>query len=244
MLFPNASKRLDLESGLIAFGLRFYDPSLGRWLTPDPAGDADGPNLYTYVHNSPLLHFDRFGLFSDDFDCSWDPVFPTYFIASADDIHHGFAGAFHGRLDFAACQVAGIGSMCCSIGAHEWDDHQERQFSTLAFAQSCTSHIDRFDRWFADTLQADPNNVIYQNFHSVTQTSMEIGSLAAGGYRLIKGGIKGMQLVTVSRQMEKFAGNLALKGIESASQLFQIIGCMNITNQEHSGKFCFGRTPL
>ena len=50
------------------------------------------------------------------------------------------------------------------------------------------------------------------------QTSMEIGSLAVGGYGLVKGGIKGVQLVTLPRQMEKFAGNLALKGIESASQ--------------------------
>ena len=31
-----ASKRLDKESGLIAFGIRYYDPSLGRWITPDP----------------------------------------------------------------------------------------------------------------------------------------------------------------------------------------------------------------
>ena len=43
---------------------------------------------------------------------------------------------------------------------------------------------------------------------------MEIGSLAAGGYGLIKGGIKGVQLVTLSRQMEKFAGELALNEIK------------------------------
>lgn len=59
-----ASKRLDRESGLISFGFRMYDLSLGRWLTPDPAGYADGSNLYAYVHNSPLLYFDKNGLFS------------------------------------------------------------------------------------------------------------------------------------------------------------------------------------
>ena len=59
-----AGKRLDPESGLIAFGLRYYDPVLGRWITPDPAGFEDGPNLYAYVHNSPLLCYDQFGLFS------------------------------------------------------------------------------------------------------------------------------------------------------------------------------------
>lgn len=58
-----ASKRLDEETGLVAFGLRYYDPSLGRWITPDPAGFVDGPNLYAYVHNSSLLYWDQFGLY-------------------------------------------------------------------------------------------------------------------------------------------------------------------------------------
>lgn len=51
--------------GLIFFGMRFYDPSLGRWLTPDPSGFADGANLYVYVLNSPLNRLDLFGLESD-----------------------------------------------------------------------------------------------------------------------------------------------------------------------------------
>lgn len=59
-----AGKRLDLETGFIAFGLRYYDPQVGRWITADPAGLADGPNLYAYVHNSPLRYCDQFGLFS------------------------------------------------------------------------------------------------------------------------------------------------------------------------------------
>ncbi len=57
------SKRLD--EGLIFFGKWFYDPSLGRWLTPDPMGFADGPNLYAYAHNSPTNRLDLFGLNAD-----------------------------------------------------------------------------------------------------------------------------------------------------------------------------------
>ena len=59
-----AGKRRDSETGLIAFGLRYYEPGIGRWITPDPAGFEDGLNLYAYVHNSPLLYSDQFGLFS------------------------------------------------------------------------------------------------------------------------------------------------------------------------------------
>jgi len=51
---------------LIFFGMRFYDPALKRWLTPDPSGFADGPNLYLYVCNNPLRRLDLFGLFSED----------------------------------------------------------------------------------------------------------------------------------------------------------------------------------
>jgi RHS repeat-associated protein len=56
------------EGGLVFFGSRFYDVSLGRWLTPDPSGFAEGPNLYAYVLNNPLSRFDEFGLSSSDKD--------------------------------------------------------------------------------------------------------------------------------------------------------------------------------
>ncbi len=57
-----AEKRIDNKSGLILFGFRFYDPNTGRWISQDPIGNLDGPNLYAYLHNNPLSHFDRFGL--------------------------------------------------------------------------------------------------------------------------------------------------------------------------------------
>lgn len=60
-----ANKRLDEESGLIAFGLRYYDSGTSRWMTCDPAGFADGSNLYAYVHHSPLLYYDQFGLYKN-----------------------------------------------------------------------------------------------------------------------------------------------------------------------------------
>lgn len=59
------SKRTD--TALVYFGQRFYDPTLKRWLTPDPSGFTDGPNLYTYVLNSPLNRLDLFGLSSEHF---------------------------------------------------------------------------------------------------------------------------------------------------------------------------------
>ncbi len=61
-----ASKRLDPETGFVYFGRRYYAPEIGRWLTPDPIGYQDGPNLYAYLHNNPLLAIDLYGLAKED----------------------------------------------------------------------------------------------------------------------------------------------------------------------------------
>lgn len=58
-----SSKRTDAETGLVYFGRRFYEPRLGRWLTPDPIGYEGGINLYAYVNNNPLMNIDPNGLF-------------------------------------------------------------------------------------------------------------------------------------------------------------------------------------
>jgi len=43
-------------------GARYYDPRLGRFLQPDPIGQAGGVNLYAYVGNDPLNLTDPSGL--------------------------------------------------------------------------------------------------------------------------------------------------------------------------------------
>ncbi|NGX38597.1 MAG: hypothetical protein K1000chlam2_01771, partial [Chlamydiae bacterium] len=57
--------RIDEEVGLICIGHRYYDPETGRWMSPDPMGDLDGPNLYVYCRNNPLIYVDYFGLASE-----------------------------------------------------------------------------------------------------------------------------------------------------------------------------------
>ncbi len=57
-----ASKRYDAETGFVYFGRRYYNAEAGRWATADPLGYEAGPNLYAYVLNSPLTHFDLYGL--------------------------------------------------------------------------------------------------------------------------------------------------------------------------------------
>lgn len=62
-----SEKRVDQETGLVFFGRRYYDPEVGRWISPDPIGKFDGPNAYAYLHNNPINRQDRFGLAIEDF---------------------------------------------------------------------------------------------------------------------------------------------------------------------------------
>lgn len=59
-------ERIDEETGLLCTSYRYYDPEIGRWIEPDPAGDLDGPNLYAYCQNNPLTYIDYFGLSSEN----------------------------------------------------------------------------------------------------------------------------------------------------------------------------------
>ena len=70
-----SSKRADLESGFIYFGRRYYDPINGRWITSDPNGLSDGPNLYAYLHHHPINAFDLYGL-QEEAAADQEPYYP------------------------------------------------------------------------------------------------------------------------------------------------------------------------
>ncbi len=61
-----SSKRVDPETGMSNFGRRYYDPTLGKWLTQDPLGLKAGPNLYAYCINNPMTHLDLYGLLDQE----------------------------------------------------------------------------------------------------------------------------------------------------------------------------------
>jgi RHS repeat-associated protein len=58
----------DSDSGLQLLGHRYYDPSIGRFLSSDPA--QAGTNWYAYCDNNPVVSIDSTGL-----DYTIDPSF-------------------------------------------------------------------------------------------------------------------------------------------------------------------------
>lgn len=57
--FGYAGEYHDTESGYIYLRNRYYDPSIGRFITEDPA--KDGTNWYVYCGNNPILFIDPTG---------------------------------------------------------------------------------------------------------------------------------------------------------------------------------------
>ena len=84
-----SSKRVDEESGFVYFGRRYYDPSNGRWITADPSGLADGPNLYAYLHHRPVNAFDFYGLQETAAQGEQTPYYPLQNVNYHDKPDHG-----------------------------------------------------------------------------------------------------------------------------------------------------------
>jgi RHS repeat-associated protein len=45
-----SSKETDAGTGLVYYGFRFYNPTLGRWSNRDPLNEAGGLNLTEYAY--------------------------------------------------------------------------------------------------------------------------------------------------------------------------------------------------
>ena len=124
-LYRFSSKEWNANSGLYYYLYRFYDPNLQRWPNRDPLGElgfeiirkhnavrtkrifpefaelAQGPDLYEFVQNSPVLKADLFGL-----DCFDDLV---KCLNARTTIICGGAGALAGGLGGGSILSVGTG---------------------------------------------------------------------------------------------------------------------------------------
>lgn len=90
------SKHADEESGLIYFGRRYYDPSIGRWITTDPKGYTDSMNLYAFALNDPFMLVDPYGL-----ENTTGGMWSAYSMGFT----HGGIDSVTGGMDFSAMMI-------------------------------------------------------------------------------------------------------------------------------------------
>jgi RHS repeat-associated protein len=63
-MFPYrfSTKPVDSETGLLYYGMRYYSPATGRWMSRDPIFELSGYNIYSAISNNSLNSFDVLGL--------------------------------------------------------------------------------------------------------------------------------------------------------------------------------------
>lgn len=60
--FTLTGRERDFESGLYYLRARYYDPTVGRFVSEDPIGLSGGLNMYVYVGSNPVNYTDPTGL--------------------------------------------------------------------------------------------------------------------------------------------------------------------------------------
>ncbi len=172
-----SSKRIDDETGLIYFGRRYYLPSYGRWLTPDPLGLDVGPNLYAYVFNAPLTHHDLYGLFA---------------LNSSEDMKQMSIGAAHGVGHFALQTASAVSTMgwglTTPLRAMNWA-RGKSSFSQdwNALQRSNTAFHEAGERWMHRALPGNSSHEVYRTLRSGVSSGLELGTVALGAVSLAKG---------------------------------------------------------
>ncbi len=106
-------------TGLVYLNARYYDPEIGRFVSPDPTPPTEygvGPNRYAYAMNDPINQRDPSGLASEDKDESpfaaflreVAPHLLNVLVPGSGGVHlaHGLAtGRFDAELDGVARQI-------------------------------------------------------------------------------------------------------------------------------------------
>jgi RHS repeat-associated protein len=63
LIYGFTGQETDAESDLMYYDARYYDPTLGRFVSEDPIGFAAlDTNLYRYTGNNPINYVDPTGL--------------------------------------------------------------------------------------------------------------------------------------------------------------------------------------
>jgi RHS repeat-associated protein len=170
LLFAFTGRLFDDATGLQNNLHRWYDPTIGRWLSEDPIGfAANDANLYRYVGNAPTARTDSSGLQDDDDPRNPWRRAPNEIVQERDDVRFitverdifrrkfvdGHEGIWqvhqHGRFKIVTKQY--------------WIIQRERRYTSgyMAYAEILQSSAERARRAAADADVAS-NHSMWQAF--------------------------------------------------------------------------------
>lgn len=102
-----STKWTDLETGLLYYGYRYYDPKNGRFINRDPIEEQGGLNLYGFCGNNAINSFDVLGHYDWAGDgSSWTQSY----------------WSFQGNDSILEVQYWRYSDGVCSQGSIQWDE--------------------------------------------------------------------------------------------------------------------------
>ena len=109
----------DSETGFHYNWHRYYEPGLGRYLTPDPIGLDGGVNLYVYLNGNPVNDTDISGLGPIDkfVKCANKAAAQATNFAQSDDLRHCYASCMIAKQ----CGLGTWGSAFVGVGKEVLD---------------------------------------------------------------------------------------------------------------------------
>jgi len=153
-----SSKTLDPETDLIYFGRRFYSPTLGRFITPDPEHFTDGCNLYHYTQNNPLTRLDPHGLLDTAFMLENRPQNPI----TREDLRNFTAGSISGISNWVVNTSLDWSKYAGGVYGTEDMSFSQMYNSTMEantrFRQEASTNINQFVQ---NSFNADLNSAFY-----------------------------------------------------------------------------------
>jgi len=109
LLFAYTGKAFDTSTSLQNNINRWYDSTVGRWLSTDPIGFSGvGNNLYAYVGNNPLSYLDKFGLIRDSNISAINACWLTYLEGVGDNVLSQIGHLLHGQVLLEAANTLAI----------------------------------------------------------------------------------------------------------------------------------------
>ena len=115
-----ANTKEEDPTGLLNEGMRYRDLDSGLFISRDPAGFVDGPNVYTYVRQNPWTKFDPLGLLGEYGEPEPFPLIDPLSAQQRHDFQKGSErGAKHGLAIGAGAVVTGLtgGAAAPLVGA-------------------------------------------------------------------------------------------------------------------------------
>lgn len=202
-----AEKRIDHETGLVFFGTRYYNPEIGRWISPDPTGIFDGPNLYAFLHNNPINHFDFFGLSTEDNSgCTYE----HYFYGNIEYFNYCVPGKFPGdRYCVGGSRLVNDGGNTLSLPSITYDDDFENRLTNYKSEDDFWNTVDLYDEY----------RPYYERSKIYDLNLPEIDDLGIGFINGIKNTFK--EAHESARHLSRLAGGYNIHGVYNATHGLQ-----------------------